>query len=443
MSRKFFLAALLSLFAAVTTDAKTKVLVVTGGHGFNRPAFFEMFQANKDIEFREAKHSKDASAFEDPDLLNNDVVVLYDMPKTISDSQKDRFLELTKKGIGIVALHHTLVSYQKHWPAYEDIIGGRYPEDEGKGGVVTAEVGYQHDVKFPVTIAREHPVTRGLKDFVIHDEIYWGYRVGIDAVPLLTTTHEKSAKTLAWTRNEGKSRVVYIQLGHGPEAFRDENYRKLVAQSIAWTAEKNAEKDWTQLFDGKTLNGWKQLGGKAEYRVENGEIVGKTIPKTPNSFLCTTKDYGDFVLELDFKVDKGLNSGVQVRSRALDQAQEFVWDGKQVKVGAGRVHGPQVEIDPSTRAWTGGVQGEGGRSWIDDLKDNEPARNAFKQEDWNTFRIVCKGQRIKTWLNGVPAADTTDDLTDKGFIALQVHGVGERTEPLEVRFKNIRLRELQ
>lgn len=427
----------------LAAHAKTKVLVVTGGHGFDRPAFFKMFEENPAIEFSEAKHTKDANGYDRPDLLEHDVVVLYDMAKTITPEQREKFMALTRKGVGIVALHHTLVSYQKNWPGYEDIIGGRYPEEEGKGGVVTEQVGYQHDVKLPVTIAaKNHPITAGLKDFIIHDEIYWGYRVGADVTPLIRTMHEKSAKTLGWTRYEGNSRVVYLQLGHGPEAFADPNYRKLLAQSIQWTADKNREGDWTQLFNGKNLDGWIQRGGKAEYRVEDNQIVGKTIPKTPNSFLCTTKDYGDFVLELDFKVDKGLNSGVQVRSRAPEQPMEFVWDGKKVKTSAGRVHGPQVEIDPSDRAWTGGVQGEGGRSWIDDLKDNPDAQKAFRQGEWNTFRIVCKGQRIVTWLNGVPAADTTDDLADKGFIALQVHGVGERTTPLEVRFKNIRLREL-
>ncbi len=200
--------------------------------------------------------------------------------------------------------------------------------------------------------------------------------------------------------------------------------------------------DFHLLFDGKSLDGWKQHGGKAKYRVENGEIIGSSVPSTPNSFLCTEKEYGDFILELEFKVDPALNSGVQIRSQVFDQAQETEIDGKKFKFGADRVHGYQVEIDPSDRAYSGGIYDEGRRGWLFDLKNNEAARKAFKQGDWNKFRIECRGDSIKTWINDVPAADLTDGVTPKGLIALQVHGVGARTEPLEVRWRHIRIQEL-
>lgn len=221
---------------------KLNVLIVTGGHGFNRDAFFDVFKQNQEITFAEAKHLKDADAYEREDLLKHDVVVLYDMPRAITDAQKKKFLLLFERGLGLVVMHHALVSYQ-HWPEYERIIGGRYPEEDGKSGVVTEQVGYQHDVDVPVKIvAKDHPITRGLKDFVIHDEIYWGFRVGKDVTPLLTTTHPKSGKPLMWTRAEGKSRIVYLQLGHGPSAFKDPNYRELVARSIRWAAQRDGVK---------------------------------------------------------------------------------------------------------------------------------------------------------------------------------------------------------
>jgi hypothetical protein len=196
------------------------------------------------------------------------------------------------------------------------------------------------------------------------------------------------------------------------------------------------------LFDGKTLDGWKQRGGQAKYRVENGEIVGSSIPNTGNSFLCTERDYGNFILDLEFKVNPTLNSGVQIRSESFDEPKQIERGDKPIKIPAGRVHGYQVEIDPSDRAWTGGIYDEGRRGWLNNLKDNEPARKAFKQGEWNHFRVECRGDSIKTWLNGVPAADLKDDLTPRGFIALQVHGVGNRTEPLEVRWRNIKIQEL-
>ena len=224
--------------AAAETGGKLKVLVVTGGHGFKREPFFQMFKDNSEIDFTQAEHEKSgATVYERADLLSFDALVLYDMPKSITEAQKKRFLSVCDKGIGLVVLHHALVSYQQ-WPEYERIIGGRYPEpDPNKPGVVTEQVGYQHDVDVPVVIvARDHPVTAGLKDFVIHDEIYWGFRVGSDVTPLLTTTHARSGKPLGWTRTEGKSRLVYLQGGHGPEAHENPNYRRLLSQSIRWVA---------------------------------------------------------------------------------------------------------------------------------------------------------------------------------------------------------------
>ncbi len=204
-----------------------------------------------------------------------------------------------------------------------------------------------------------------------------------------------------------------------------------------------AADDWKPLFDGKSLDGWEQKGGAAKYRVEDGQVVGTSVPNTGNSFLCTTKNYGDFILELEFKVDPRLNSGVQIRSQCFDEPTSVA--GK--KIPAGRVHGYQVEIDPSDRAWSGGIYDEGRRGWLNDLKDtdakdNAAARKAFKQDDWNQFRVECRGDSIKTWINGVPAADLTDGMTPEGFIALQVHGVGAEKEPREVRWRNIRIQEV-
>ena len=241
-ARTLTLLAIASLFVASGTAAETKpklkVLVVTGGHGFSREPFFRMFADNQQISFTEAKQGKTSEAYDREDLLSHDVIVLYDMVQNITDAQKAKFLSLFEKGTGLVVLHHALVSYQA-WPEFERIIGGTYPEPQDKKGKVTPELGYEHDIDVPVQlVAKDHPALAGLRDFTLHDEIYWGFRVRPDAKPLLTTTHAKSGKPLAWTRTEKKSRVVYIQPGHGPEAFGDANYRRLIAQSIEWGAGK-------------------------------------------------------------------------------------------------------------------------------------------------------------------------------------------------------------
>jgi hypothetical protein len=214
---------------------------------------------------------------------------------------------------------------------------------------------------------------------------------------------------------------------------------------IAVTSPVLADEAWTPLFDGKTLTGWEQHSGTAEYRVRDGTVIGKTVPNTGNSFLCTAKKYSNFILEVEFKVDPSMNSGIQFRSNYYTQETEVEIAGKKKKFPADRVHGYQFEIDPSARAYTGGVYDEGRRGWLFDLKNNEAARKAFKQGEWNQARIECRGSSIKTFINGVPAADFTDDLTKEGVIALQVHGIGKKTEAMgkEVMWRNIRIQELK
>jgi len=204
------------------------------------------------------------------------------------------------------------------------------------------------------------------------------------------------------------------------------------------------EGGWTALFNGKDFTGWEQHSGTAEYRVEDGCVVGKTVAGTGNSFMCTSKQYVNFILEFEFKVPEGMNSGVQFRSQYYTADTEVEIAGKKKKFPADRVHGYQFEIDPSPRAFTAGVYDEARRGWLFDLKSNEAARKAFKGGEWNLGRIECRGDSIKTFLNGVAAADLKDGLTPKGLIALQVHGIGKNAEAAgkEIRWRNIRIQEL-
>ena len=237
-ARSLVIGAFLFVVAASAAEKKLNVLVITGGHGFATNEFSRVFEQNPEIQFTHAVQSRTSTAYDRSDLLSFDCIVLYDMMQNITAAQKAKFLSLFDKGVGLVATHHSLVSYQS-WPEFERIIGGTYPEPQDQKGKVTAQLGYQHDVDVPVTIvAKSHPITAGLNDFVINDEIYWGFRTAPDAQPLLTTTQPKSGKPLAWYRTEKNSRVVYLQLGHGPSAFNNPNYRKLLAQSIRWASKR-------------------------------------------------------------------------------------------------------------------------------------------------------------------------------------------------------------
>ena len=225
------------------------------------------------------------------------------------------------------------------------------------------------------------------------------------------------------------------------------NCLTLLALLTSWglAAETNQER-FTPLFDGKTLDGWEKKGGKATFVVENGVIIGTSAPNTQNTFLCTKKEYGDFVLTYEFKCDPELNSGVQIRSHAYDRETSIEHNGKQRKIPAGRVHGYQVEIDPNKpdRMWSGGIYDEARRGWLypglkggDEQEFTRTGKAGYKPGDWNKVRVECRGKRIRTWLNGYPRADFADDVDAEGFIGLQVHGVGNREDPLQVRWRNL------
>lgn len=230
------------------------------------------------------------------------------------------------------------------------------------------------------------------------------------------------------------------------------SYRKWIVTfaCMLWTGVVCAA-DAKPLFNGQNLDGWVQQGGAAKYRVEEGAIIGQSAPNTPNSFLCTEKTYRDFVLEYEFKCDAELNSGVQIRSSVFDADQEVDFgEGKTKRISAGRVHGYQVEIDPDKpeRLWAGGIYDEGRRGWLypgprggDAAAFTEQGKRIYKAGDWNAVRVECRGDSIKTWLNGELRADFRDDLTREGLIALQVHGVGGREEPLHVRWRNLMIQE--
>jgi hypothetical protein len=202
-----------------------------------------------------------------------------------------------------------------------------------------------------------------------------------------------------------------------------------LALSFSALAQSSSRGHWTDLFNGVNLDGWHQLNGHAKYTVEDGQIVGTTVANTPNSFLVTDKEYGDFILELEFKVNDHMNSGIQVRSESTPEYNN------------GRVHGYQIEIDPSDRAWSGGIYDEARRGWLYPLIYNPSAQHAFKHDQWNHYRVECIGNTIRTWVNGVPCASLVDSMTHKGFIALQVHSIGKNMQQAgeQIRWRNIRI----
>ena len=185
---------------------------------------------------------------------------------------------------------------------------------------------------------------------------------------------------------------------------------------------------WEILFDGSNLDVFEKLNGDASYEIENNTLVGISKLNTPNSFLATKKKYTDFILEFDVKIDNGLNSGVQFRSNSFAEYQN------------GRVHGYQCEIETSDRRWAGGIYDEARRGWLYPLTRNKTGQTAFRNGEWNHYRIEAIGDQIRTFVNGIQCANLVDNMTPDGFIAFQVHSIGNKEDDgKKVRWKNIKI----
>jgi uncharacterized protein len=233
----------MSGFASAEPPAATKlkVLVLTGGHGFKAEPLAKLFNDDPEITTTFAHHTLTnkseapvADAYDREDLSSYDVVVLYDAPREITDAQKARFLAMFDKGVGVIVLHHAYLAHPM-WAEYERIAGGKYVylAEQMVNGIKSSD--YTRDmVDIPVTIAaKDHPTTAGLKDFVLHDELYTNMHMVGNVTPLLKTGDE----LVAWTRQEKRSRVVGTILGHGPSAYEDPNFRRFLWQSIRWVAQ--------------------------------------------------------------------------------------------------------------------------------------------------------------------------------------------------------------
>ncbi len=203
----------------------------------------------------------------------------------------------------------------------------------------------------------------------------------------------------------------------------------LILLSLITLASCAPKSDFISLFNGKNLDGWELRNGTAPFTVDNGEIVGTYVPNTPNTFLCTKENYADFILTFEAQLGEGTNSGVMFRAQSKTEYMN------------GRVHGYQMEMDPSKRQWTGGIYDEARRGWIYNLERNPAGKEAFKLNAWCSYRIEAIGNHIQVWVNGIQTADLIDDVDASGFIGLQVHAINrnKEIEGRQVKFRNIQI----
>lgn len=258
--------------------------------------------------------------------------------------------------------------------------------------------------------------------------LYWNGRLVHNDVPV---PHPTGA-----SRAGGESASGALDFQTGPLRLQDHasaaegpvRYRNIWIQPLSPTGFEAGP--WQSLANPADFE---PRGGRATFRVEGDELIGTTAPRTPNTFFTTRDTYADFELVYHAKVDPRLNSGVQIRSAVIGGFENR----------NGGLQGYQIELDPSERAYSAGIFDEQRRGWLHPLHANPAARRAFRTGEWNEFRVVATGPIIRTWINGVPAAEIFDALTPAGHIGFQVHDVGRETAPLEVRFRGARIRELR
>lgn len=426
-----------------------------------------------------------------PKFSAYDVVVSNYNGEPWSESTREAFDKYVSDGGGFVAVHAADNAFPT-WQAYNRMIGlggwGGRNEKSGpyvrwRDGRIVRDTqpgrGGSHGRRHPFLVVvrdTKHPITAGLPSswMQAEDELYAQLRGPAENMHVLATAlsakntggtgeHEPILMTIGY----GEGRVFHTTLGHDTKAMNGVAFQVTLQRGAEWAATgkvtfpdvgpetlpadvparrdpaeitadaKTASrggppsldaKGWQSIFNGKDLSGWSQKNGTATYRVEDGVVIGKTAKGSPNSFMCTEKDYGDFELAFEVNVDKGLNSGVQIRSQSKPDYKN------------GRVHGPQVEIETAPGE-AGYIYSEGtGRGWI---SKDQPIKDAYQNDQWNQYLVRAVGDRLQVWVNGRKVEDLEDPESHKsGFIGLQVHGIPQDAGPFEVRWRNIQIRPL-
>lgn len=400
---------------------RVRVLLVTGGHNYEKEPFHALFAGHPDIVVHHVEQPQAQEWFAPDKADAYDVMVWYDMYPEISEAAQKNLVALMTKGKPLVALHHVLGGYRQ-WPGIVPILGGHYFLTR-TGGQTGAS--YKNGVKMKITFPNPaHPIVQGMEPFTILDEAYKGFEVLDGVEPLLATDHPDSGPVIGWTHRFGQSPVVYIALGHDSKAYNNPNYRRLVAQSIRWAAgllPDSSEEGFVKLFDGRTLDGWHVTGRPGGFTVSDG-ILRSESGKGGN-WLRSDRQYGDFILRLDWRIAPEGNSGVFIRCAA---------EGKPW------VTGSEVQITNEHRDdlhCTGSLYG---RVPVAPRPDERP-------KVWHTYEIQCVGPRIRVFADGLPVVDVDQrevpamrELPRRGYIGLQ----DSHNRSGWIEYRNIRIKVL-
>lgn len=381
---------------------KIRLLIVTGGHGFERDPFFAMFKSYPDMTFMEVKQPEALKWYAPQKSDEYDVMVWYDLWDEASPADLENLKTLLHKGKPLVAIHHSIANYQD-WPEAIKILGGKFfTKPSGGRGLSTFKEGIQMKIQ---VADPNHPVTRFMKDYDIHDEGYGEMEFLPGTYILLTTDSPHADKAVAWTHSYGKSPVVYVQGGHDHLAYENPNYRRLVGQAIRFVAGRlpdPSEKGFEPIFNGKGLDGWIVVGDPAAFVVKDGILHSDSAKN--GQWLRYNRELGDFILRVEWRVGKDGNAGVFIRSQTAGNPWET---GHEIQISN------QLRDDMHC---TGSLYG---RVAVEPRPDESPGV-------WHEFEIQCRGPRIKVFADNVPVIDvdqskveSAKDVPLKGFIGLQ------------------------
>ncbi len=424
-----------------------RALVVTGGHGYDKPEFDAMFTTCKGLSVRFVEHPKAYDEFAADRRGQFDVVVLYDLMQEIKDKQKQDFVEMLKEGKGLVVVHHAIANFS-NWDEYAKIIGVKYwinPRPEGATAGRPDRSIYREDVRIRVKIAdKEHPITRGLEDFEIIDEVYKYFDVKPGIHVLLGTDHPENEPVLAWTKEYGASRVVYLQFGHDSTAFKNPNFREVLARSMRWAARRPDDQvatpgfklctekpryeeghDWVRLFNGKDFDGWEIMGDKAGWQVTSDGVIRSEGGKGGNWLRYAKREFSDFLLRAEWRVSKDGNSGLFIRATQEGNP----WDtGLEVPITSA----PRDERHSSGSLY---------------VNPHGSVKVRPRPDVWHEFEVRARGRHISVIVDGIMVVKADSKNNEalrkrplKGFVGIQ----DSHTDAGKwVEWRNIRIRPLK
>ena len=218
---------------AASCSKSSEILLITGGHAYDTTEFYEMFNSLEGISFDSVSYPDARKLLSSSEIGKYDMLLFYDFVPDMPMADSVIFLDLTRMGMPMIFMHHALGTFQR-WEGYQQMVGGRYVMP---GYKIDSSLfsGYEHDLDLKIEVLDpSHPVTRGISEFVIHDEGYFNIQIKPEVHPLLGTEHPQGSPVMAWENQSDNSTSLYLMFGHDKQAYANEKLKLLLLNSIQY-----------------------------------------------------------------------------------------------------------------------------------------------------------------------------------------------------------------